>query len=353
MGKTLFVTYEKIDSTPVARAMFYDIYEILKREKLDVDFFGGFSDNRNGGYIPSRFIIVNLFKFIYALFKANNRVNYNTFVCRSYPSLLVVKLINFGRHPRLIFDTRGLWFDELIDSGKIPSVKYFLFILRFIEKTLLNWSSVVIVVSEAQKKYYMKAHKLSLDRIKVVYNGAPRQSTIVTYQSERRCIGYVGSLGKWHCPEIMREIVSRMPDTDFVFITKDETRYREYFEDLDNTIRLEQNYRSIPVKFDLGLCLINDSISKSICFPVKFSEYLSSNTPVCFSQNVEELYTIWKKNPKIGTPVDLTRSPQQIVSDIKKFFERNVESDEELLSQELDFNTQISAYREIIGSWLT
>jgi glycosyltransferase involved in cell wall biosynthesis len=224
---------------------------------------------------------------------------------------------------KVIFDTRGLFFEELFDSGKLPRNKLLCSIFSFIERKLLQTSSVTFCVTELHRNYYQR---LSLNtNYRVIYNGAKKEPAIATsINKDKITFCYVGSLVKWHLPERIAHILFLLQssglDFDFHCITKDLDTARSIFGKIKNNNIYTHNFRDKPIKFDYGFCLISDTLSKRVCFPVKYAEYLMSGTKVIFSSNVDVCNKLNDKYPS-GLAIDLNLEDCVIASKIVDFID--------------------------------
>lgn len=360
MKTILFATHENIDRTAVAKAMFYDVAVQLRNEHCCFFYSAAernseFTDENGIERITYRRASQGRISIrdcgraaLSAAGLARMIANCDILYIRSYPMMILAGWVGRLQRKRVIFDTRGLFFEELYDSGKVRW-NHLREILYKVERLLLRISSDVICVSEAQKEYYIKNHG-KISRFHVIYNCAVPAKKIFTNDDLTIRIAYVGSLVRWHCPDRIVRILTLLSQRGFEFefhcITKDIPEAHRYFGALSNTLIYEHDYRRMPIKFDLGLCLIKDTLSKRVCFPVKFAEYLVAKTPVAFSDNIDVCNRLSSRR-FVGIPIDLTAPDATIAEEIMSFLERKTRK-EIVLPVELEFPTLIESVREIL-----
>jgi hypothetical protein len=307
MKKILFITHEDIDATPVARSMFLDVANDVGRSADVVVCSGGglggeaaqhsagvtqwrFSRKRLGGL--SIRDVISFYSYIWL--RKSEIFGFDKIWVRSYPAMLGLAMLSiFYKVPPLVFDTRGLFFDELYDARKL-SWRALLGIFRRLEVWMLKVASVVVCVTDSQKEYYIKLSGQIADSFVVLPNAAPQidaervQDTRIPGVLQ---IGYVGSMGVWHCPEFMYEFVAELirrgVALEFHVVTPEVAKAKVIFSNLGDFVKIyAAAYRYEPIRFDVGLCFIKDSLAKRVCFPVKYCEYLAAGVRVMYSSNV-------------------------------------------------------------------
>lgn len=342
MSSIAFVTHENIEKTPVCKAMFVDVARGLKCEGFDVTILSASEEGKNAPEFDNDGIRYEFFtrssygKFsfsalssllgAYGKFWSLMRAHGIVFF-RSYPTILFFGFIARILGKKVIFDTRGLFFEELFDSGKLRS-KSLVVPLKLLEKYLLSISHVIICVTESQKKYYSDMLKTAESRMVVIPNCAPIATIIEDRtKTDNLELGYVGSLVKWHSPELVKEICVELGRLGVSYtltvLTRDLVRAKHLFEGLgDNVIIRSHNYRERPIRFDYGFCLISGGLSKKVCFPVKFLEYIQSGTKVINSSNVDVTKEIIE-HTGFGINICLGTSAEEIAKNIIAHYKCN------------------------------
>lgn len=321
--KLLYLTHEDINRTSVAKAMMYDIAKKLSN-KYDVSVVSASEERRrskrffkDGDVNNIKFFrsvygsvsVADIFRlFCFSFIILYHIIKNDVIYVRSYPMMVFGVFAKVFRK-KLIFDPRGLGFLEMIDSGNVGTF-FSDKILFKIERFFISCSDAVVCVSESHSEYYEKNYGQN-EKYIVIYNGTEEISEIDILDKSGEDlvkIVYVGSLIKWHCPERVNSILNSLYEIgcnfEFHCITKDILNAKKIFSGQYEVKIYSHLYRQNPIKFDLGMCLIADSLSKSACFPVKFSEYIASQTPVLFSTNVDVCTKI-SKEFNIGIGVSL------------------------------------------------
>lgn len=329
------MTHEDIEKTPVCKAMFVDVASALKQEGLDVTIFSAsdnfvddqksYNDGIDYKFFKRRSYGKISFSALISLLGACGQFlsiirNHDIIFFRSYPTILFFGFFAKLLGKKIIFDTRGLFFEELLDSGKL-NAKYALPFLRFLEKRLLLLSSVVICVTESQKEYYLSLLGTRKTRMVVIHNCAPLAPIVEDRtKSSNLELVYVGSLVRWHSPELVKEVCLELERMNVPYsltvLTRDLSRAESLFSCLgEKVIIRSHNFRDNPIRFDYGFCLISGGLSKKVCFPVKFLEYIQSGTKVINSDNVDVTTRIINDEGG-GINVDLNSLPSDIAKSI-------------------------------------
>lgn len=360
MKKALFITHENIDDTPVAKAMFFDIYKDLN-QKNNLFFLSAHPHIRSIDSENLLFFIrkqkkgVNIKDminfFTWPLQNLSLFYSFDVFICRSYPAAVLAWIYTaFFKNKNYIFDTRGLFFDELYDSGTISS-KILLSILKPIEKRILNKSNYVIVVSSAQKNFYVKNHSINPCKITVIHNGAPKSSITENKITERKInLLYIGSFIDWHCPNELLTLfdeISKYVETELTIYTKDIKFAKRAFGLRENITIQTLNFRDKPKRFDLGFCLIKGGVSKEICFPVKLCEYINSGTKVLVSNNIHEIENLELRAGLDFYDIDIHNLKNEVVN-IIEYINSNKSYYPDLPTN-LTFDHQISKYKNLLS----
>jgi glycosyltransferase involved in cell wall biosynthesis len=328
MKKIVFLTHENLEKTPVSKAMFEDIVVNLSSDDMEFTIFSAAEEkdiNEKGKIKHYHFkrssygkislsalfsLLASYIMFLRILFKND------IFLYRSYPTMMMFGWISWLFGKKNIFDTRGLFFEELFDSGKLQNKTIQVF-FKFVEKILLRLSHKIIVVTQGQAEYYINMVPKVQSTIFVNPNGAPKKEIIESkINSDRLELVYVGSLVKWHSPELVHDVCKSLSklgvDYHLTVFTKDLEKAHEVFDQLNDRVMIKtHNYRNTPICFHYGFCFITGGVSKDICFPVKFLEYVQSGTKVIGSSNVrvvKELITQFD----LGISVDLNLPPDEI-----------------------------------------
>jgi len=357
MSKLLFATHEDLEFTPVSKAMFQDvatqlsskyglpnrIFSASKKTESNGEFFT-FARETSGKFdFSSFFSIIKAYKIFYAALDGVDIVLF-----RSYPSFIVFSPLVILLGKNIIFDSRGLFFDELVDSGKLN--RRWIVLLRWVEKLLLKLSNSVICVTKAQALFYKNTHKIKLEKLIVIPNGA-KNVVVKQDMSGAKALSfcYVGSLVRWHLPFLVRDFCSELDRRGISFsldvITRETEKAKEIFKEVSQLKVFSHNFRESPIRYDYGFCFIGGGVSKQVCYPVKFNEYVVSGTSVIALDTVAEVNRLIRRY-KLGVVLNGT-SVGQLVEEF--LLARNsFSSDVNELPYELSFDYQCECIASLI-----
>lgn len=221
---------------------------------------------------------------------------------RSYGGGLIAFISSIFSGKPFIFDMRGTLPEETVEVGKInkKSIKYKL--LKFVEKLLIKKSICVIAVSENMKNYVKKNYgKKEVINLQNPTDFKMFNKKANLKKKSRVNFIYSGSLQVWHLPEITIQYYKKIQEkfdnkVFFYFCVNDTENSKSLFEKYDipsNSYKIQTvPYEEMPnyyEKSDIGFCFIRESFSKSVCFPVKFSEYIASEIFVLTNENIGDL----------------------------------------------------------------
>jgi hypothetical protein len=362
MSSIVFITHEDLDHTAVSRAMFSDVAKALSvNENRIIHIISGAVDARksSSGYTyfrrrcPGKISFRDCLSFVSCALKATaTLLRADIIVCRSYPSMAVFGLYASFFGKKVVFDTRGLFFDELASSGALRSNLYRR-VFEYVEKRLLKGASIIVCVTESQKEIYGQRHRLSEGHMEVIGNGSPLSPLHADKSGTKTLqLVYVGSLVTWHCPHLINEFCKELQRLDFQFhldvITRDTDSAARIFDGSYQKDIFSHNFRKDPIRYDFAFCFISEHLSKKVCYPVKFNEYCNSGTPILALDTVDVVNQIVKDN-NFGMIIPASASVQTMVD---MFLERV--GDRYLVSLPVNatFDFQVSEFSRVIGKLL-
>lgn len=365
--KITYLTHENIIKTAVAKAMMYDIaVHLSKKYEISIVSASTEKNKENRFYKENGISHFKFYRSRYGMISVKDITSLMSFsltimkliyksdvvYVRSYPMMAFAPLCYFLRK-KIIFDPRGLGFLEMEDSGKVGKLLPRR-VLCSIEKLFIFLSDRVICVSDLHKLYYRNHYGMD-HKYRVIYNGTEKLDVEPTrINVDRPIIGYVGSLIKWHCPERINSILcmvkSKGLEFEFHCVTRDVEQAKVIFDGDYNKCIYSHPYRQEPIQFDVGLCIIEDTLSKSACFPVKFSEYVAAKTPVLYSKNVDVCLKLDSKY-NLGVGIDLNMSNEDIALKIINFLQSETSLKNEVeLPYEITQEGMISQIDEMINT---
>ncbi len=336
--KVLYITYENVFRTAILQAMVLkplslmskiygtefvitssiksfehdDIYLINKEsfseEKIKVV---EFTKNLTGKQSIFTFI-KDIFPLIF--YSIGEARKCDVIHCRSYGGAMIGYFASLFSKKPFIFDMRGTLPEETVEVGKITYGSFKFKLLKKIEKLLVNNADCVVTVSEKFSGYIQD----NFSPKKVVNINNPTDFNVYSQESSSQnnvTFIYSGSMQVWHEPEItiryFSELYKKLGEAIFFkFCTNDPGMAEDIFEQYSLPVTsyeiLTVPFSEMPLHYaqsDIAFCFIKNSFSKSICFPVKFSEYIASELFVLANRGVGDVAEIID-NYKCGIAFD-------------------------------------------------
>jgi glycosyltransferase involved in cell wall biosynthesis len=231
---------------------------------------------------------------------------------------------------RLLFDMRGLFVEEYLHDGAFREGTFRLSLARRLERLLLSGSDAIVAVSEAFRAHLLERPDLrgrvEPERLHVIPNRADVsrfEAAVTSRDALRRQRGWEGSIvavftgstAGWHrldrTMEIMSGVISQLPEARFVAAVYPGTsealqiasRFRIPPDRIEITTVPVEGVPPLLAAADLGLMFIESHVSKSVCAPIKFSEYMAAGLPTVASPNVGDTQS-WIERERLGVVVD-------------------------------------------------
>lgn len=264
---------------------------------------------------------------IYDLFKLNRAVNnitdYNIVHCRGYITSLIGLNIKIKKNIPFIFDMRGFWADEKLESGHWggilfkPIYNYF----KSKEKRFLETAAAIISLTENGKSYIVDEFKISKNKIHTIptcvnlevfkpYDNVKRNKIRqkLGLGIDEKILIYSGSVGGSYNPKIIieayREFKKYYSKTKLLILTKtiesDKVIFNEFAEDV---LIFSVDYSEVweyLITADLGLIFYTPGFSNIGRYPTKLAEYWACGLPLIIFNNVGDTNELLEKNPKYG-----------------------------------------------------
>jgi glycosyltransferase involved in cell wall biosynthesis len=251
---------------------------------------------------------------------------------RSYVPSVIALVLKKIFSIKFIFDMRGFWADEKIDSNiwKTSSITYK--ISKWFEKKFLLNADHTISLTRAGIKEISKFNYIKTEFNASVITTCTDLNKFKIFDSEperKFIIGYVGTAGSWYNFEaaviafkIFQEYV---PEASFLIVNRGEHEYIK-------TILLKQNiphstYKIIESEpmnlpflinsMSAGIFFINQSFSKIASAPTKLGEFLACGVPCLTNSRIGDMEDIITKY-NVGVTVD-NFSDREITLGVQKF----------------------------------
>lgn len=241
----------------------------------------------------------------------HKRDKYDLIHCRSYVAAEAgLKLFKRFNVP-FLFDMRGFWVDERVDSGlwkqNNPLYKWFYKIYKRKENVYFAKSTHIISLTNKGKEELVKNYQVVADKISVIpccadlqhfdYRSITEEKkqeirNQLSIDSSKKVLTYLGSLGGWYMTNEMLDFFAvmkvRIPEAIFLFITHDKpaeiikiaadrgisTEYIRVQAAARNDVPL---YLSIS---DWSIFFIKDVYSKKASSPTKQGEIMAMGIPI-------------------------------------------------------------------------
>lgn len=235
---------------------------------------------------------------------------------RAYPPLFSVLLFKKIFDLKLIFDMRGFWPEELVDSGRIEKESVYYKILKFLEKKSILLSDWIITLTPESKEIIeekFKAKNVEWMPTCVDENKFKNQEPFSF--GNKFIMVYSGSLWSFYDMPAMADffniLKSKIKNAQFLVLGNNETeRLHNLF--LQKGIE-ERDYTIIALKpddvakyllaSDLAISFIYDTYSKKASFPTKIAEYLMAGLPLIINAQNNFLRELVAAN-KLGAVID-------------------------------------------------
>jgi O-antigen/teichoic acid export membrane protein/glycosyltransferase involved in cell wall biosynthesis len=250
--------------------------------------------------------------------------------CRSYIPTIMGLLVRILTPTRLLFDMRGLFVDEYLLEGALREGSSKLAFARWLERQLLLRSDAIVVVSEKFRTHLLSMPDLRANivpaRIHVIPNRV-EQTRFSHLQAERsqlreklgwqnRVVGvFVGSSASWHRLDQIMEAAARVmkkrDDVCLLVITypsAEKARATATAAGIpeDRMAALSATVDEVPgllAASDFSFMFVQKHISKDVCAPIKFSEYMAAGLPVVAGGSLGDVGD-WIAREKLGVVVD-------------------------------------------------
>jgi glycosyltransferase involved in cell wall biosynthesis len=247
--------------------------------------------------------------------------NINLIHCRSYISAIIA-LISYYRHNvPFIFDMRGLWIDEKIESGSWNNLSFkpIIYFFRQIEKLLFKKSISIITLTESSKVFICQKHKLNSKKVNVIptcvnYNLFFESSILrknirnkLNIDDKTFLLIYSGSIGGYYRLDYIFDFFEQLKLTlNCKLLLLTNTDKKVLFNELygrtlsvNDIIITKCDYEEVNNYLnasDAGLIIYEKTISSLARSSTKLAEYWACNLPVFAPGNVGDLDYLFKQN---------------------------------------------------------
>lgn len=236
--------------------------------------------------------------------------------CRSYISAMIGLELKRKKGVKFLFDMRGFWADERVDGGlwdlKNPIFKRIYNYFKKKELQYFNEADYTISLTETGKEEILSWKKIKKDiDIQVIpccvdleiFN--PNKTTTTEVEklkeslnipSNKKVIGYVGSIGTWYMLPEMLDYFNAVDNNDhiFLFVTGEDpetiyTAAKEKGIEKDKIIITSCLHKDVALHiaaFDYSIFFIRPTFSKKASSPTKQGEIMAMGKPLVCNTGV-------------------------------------------------------------------
>ena len=238
---------------------------------------------------------------------------------RSYLPSLIAFLLKKTIHTKFIFDMRGLWADEKVDSGVWDKSGFLYKIVKSLEKVFLLNADKTISLTESGKKEilsfdYLRNKDINLSVIRTCTDLDLFKTNVLSEKKDgffknKFVLGYVGSVSLWYdFPRAIlffKYLLEIKENSVFYIINKGE--HAEIKEMLNNHSLSEDSYiieskthSNVPLamqRMDAGIFFLESYYSKVASAPTKLGEFLAMGLPCVTNKNIGDVDLILEGTP--------------------------------------------------------
>lgn len=286
------VTFEKSLKTPGQR-------DELNRIKDHLNCLGirwmpaGF---RRGGMLTK---VIDVLSGLLVVLGINFRQAVKVVHARSYVAGLLAVVLKLISSRKVIFDIRGFWVDERVESGLWKANGFRYRIWKLLETQMLKKADLIITLTKASAEFL---HDSGYDSRRIMVIPTCVDTDRFRPLSRRRQDGkiklvYAGSIGTWYLLDDMIRYFALLTCRragHLILITGQAHEYvrkrLEYFgiKSQDYSV-IRSNYEGIPehlAQADAGIAFYRPGFSRIACCPTKVGEYLSCGLAVVMNRGV-------------------------------------------------------------------
>lgn len=351
MKKVLYLTHDGLtDSLGESQVLSY----ILELEKRRINYYIiSFEKRKNKGkikrinkllenknirwhpitYYNKPFILGTLFNVIQLyflllyilIFNRPNLIHARSYLM-TFVAISLKKIININ----VIFDMRGFWIDEKIESNSWSELQKSIVIdrLRFLESYSFKKADFIIALTNASKQELIAKFSINSKNIEVIptcvnnkyfyYDENIRKSfrSKLGIDQDTSIFLYSGSIGGYYNFDEMINIfielkkikqnslffVLSLVDRNFI-LNKFRSRNINESDFIIDSCNLEDVHKYLCMA-DIGLILYDNSYSSLARCPTKMGEYIKCNLKVLAPLNVGDLNNVFNLNKNIGVQFD-------------------------------------------------
>lgn len=234
-------------------------------------------------------------------------------ICRnSIPSVLALKIKKIGLIKKVIYDARGLEYEQIKEYGIIKNVRLANDILLS-EKRAVLFSDFQLSISNKLLQYWKDNYdyekttnvvipcSLNMNMITPINVGFRKE---MGFEMDDIIIAYAGSSAGWQSFNLMMNFFTVQLQSNnkikVLLLTKTNPEIMQLEEKFRRSVICkwckEEEVHPILLSADYGVLIREDSMTNRVSSPVKFAEYLAAGLDVIISENIGDYSEFVVKN---------------------------------------------------------
>ena len=297
----------------------------LKKERIN-----GFCKENNINWIPLTYTSYPpVFSTLYDAYQLNKKVKslnkkFDLIHCRGYITSIIGRKLKLKNKIPFIFDMRGFWADEKLESGNW-SGKLFRPVYNYFKKKenqFFNDSDYIVSLTKAGKKLINTQFNIPNEKIRTIPTCVNQNLFNLTTSSKKKEIKaslgilenekimvYSGSLGGNYNINILIQAFEAFSkeykDSKLLILTKTQ---EEDFPYIDKRLKSKIIFIALPYNqvgdylsiADLGFVFYKKGFSTIGRYPTKLGEYWSCGVPSFVYHKIGDTKELLDKNPNFG-----------------------------------------------------
>lgn len=254
----------------------------------------------------------NILNLIRNIQEVTSSTNVDVFHARGYIPCFVSLLFKILYGTRVIFDARGLWFDERIELlNNNVSIRLLNQMKYLVETTIFRLASDIVFLTTNSLQYVKSSYRIQSSKLHLVSTSIsnnfvdqckdiPKELDDYLRKDDKLRVVYCGSLGGHYPVDKLLSLFKSIgvEDKKLIVLTGQScvlTNYLTVHEiELDFfAIKVPHNrLHAILDLCDLGLIFYRDGLSNIARSPTKLAEYWISGLPVLYTGKIGDLSNI-------------------------------------------------------------
>ncbi len=313
-----------------------------------------------------------IYKVVKHIKKLNKKENFQIFHTRSFLPTLI-GFLSKRKNIKIIFDIRGFWIDEKLDSGRMKST--FLYkILKKIDDYLYKNADHVVTLTHKAKDILSENLKIHNEKITVIPTCANKEifQKIDNFEKEKIrkefnftnddiLLIHTGTVSGWYDFDkelkLIKYLINKNENIKFIILNKNEhdfinKKLQEYKIDKSKVILKSVPFEKVSQFLnisDYSIFFIKPSYSKQASAPTKFAENVACHLPSITNKGVGDM-EYYLTQYKVGKLIDLENINYEEYEEILKFIEKpdiNENDFEKLFNEHFDKKMAVKKYDNI------